>query len=41
MQGIYQIRNIKTGKVYIGSSKNIENRFGEHVRNLNNPPALS
>lgn len=34
MQGIYQIRNIKTGKVYIGSSKNIENRFGEHVRNL-------
>ncbi|MFA7689249.1 MAG: GIY-YIG nuclease family protein [Bacilli bacterium] len=36
MQGIYQIRNIKTGKVYVGSSKNIERRFGEHIRNLKN-----
>lgn len=29
--GIYQIRNMHTGRVYIGSSKNILKRFREHL----------
>ena len=34
MQGIYQIRNIKTNQIYIGSSKNIERRWKEHQYRL-------
>lgn len=30
MCGVYQIRNTVNGKVYIGSSKNIERRFVDH-----------
>lgn len=33
---IYKITNIKNNKVYIGSSKNIERRFYQHLLNLNN-----
>lgn len=33
-KGIYKIANIKNGKVYIGSSSNIERRFTEHKREL-------
>jgi group I intron endonuclease len=33
--GIYKITNIVTGKVYVGSSIRIENRFKEHKYNLN------
>lgn len=32
--GIYVIRNTVNGKVYIGKSKNIYNRIGQHVRDL-------
>jgi group I intron endonuclease len=32
--GIYQIRNIRTDKRYIGSSKDIEQRWDEHLQNL-------
>lgn len=32
--GIYEIRNTKNGKVYIGSSVNIEKRWYDHSRNL-------
>lgn len=32
--GIYKIINIKNKKVYIGSSKNIERRFKEHLHKL-------
>lgn len=34
--GIYKITNINTGKMYIGSSKDIERRWKEHVHNLKN-----
>ena len=34
--GIYKITNEITGKFYIGSSKDIEQRFGEHKMMLNN-----
>lgn len=34
MQGIYQIRNIKTNQLYIGSSKHIERRWKEHQYRL-------
>lgn len=34
--GIYKITNIKNNKMYIGSSKNIEFRWKEHIYNLNN-----
>ncbi len=34
--GIYKITNEVTGKFYIGSSKNIENRFYEHKMMLRN-----
>lgn len=33
--GIYKITNIKNGKFYIGSSKDIEFRWGEHKKHLN------
>lgn len=36
MTGIYQIRNIQTGKVYIGSSENMPKRKLEHFWNLEN-----
>ncbi len=32
--GIYSIRNINTGFIYIGSSKNIDKRFNQHRRLL-------
>lgn len=35
MQGIYQIKNRNTNMVYIGSSKDIENRWKQHIRKLN------
>lgn len=28
--GIYAINNLETGKIYVGSSKNIEKRYDEH-----------
>lgn len=36
MQGIYMIRNIKNDKKYIGSSKNIEERWQQHQSALKN-----
>jgi group I intron endonuclease len=33
--GIYQIRNIKNDKIYIGSTINFKNRFYQHIRELN------
>lgn len=35
IQGIYKITNKANSKFYIGSSKNIENRWKEHIRVLN------
>ena len=35
VQGIYQIKNLKTDKVYIGSSKNIYKRWEQHKKSLN------
>lgn len=32
--GIYKIENILNGKVYIGSSSNIENRIAQHKQDL-------
>lgn len=32
--GIYQIKNIKTGKVYFGSSENLKKRLRDHKREL-------
>ncbi len=34
--GIYMIMNLVNGKFYIGSSKNIKNRFWGHKGSLNN-----
>ena len=34
ISGIYKIENTKNNKVYIGSSKNIDNRFNQHQRLL-------
>lgn len=34
--GIYCIKNIKNGKIYIGSSINCENRFKQHQKELRN-----
>ena len=34
--GVYQIRNIINGKLYIGSSKNLKSRFQTHQKNLRN-----
>ena len=36
MQGVYKIENINNGKKYIGSSKDIEKRFYQHRRELEN-----
>jgi group I intron endonuclease len=33
--GVYKIKNIINNKVYIGSSKNIENRWKQHIYELN------
>lgn len=33
-QGIYQIKNLKTNKIYIGQSKNIEYRWKQHQNNF-------
>lgn len=33
--GIYQIKNQINNKIYIGSSKNIENRWKQHIKSLN------
>lgn len=32
--GIYKIENIKNGKIYVGSSKDIEKRWKEHIHKL-------
>ena len=32
MIGIYCITNIQNGMRYVGQSRNIEKRFGEHLR---------
>jgi len=32
--GIYQIKNLKTNKVYIGSSENLEKRLKDHLKEL-------
>ena len=34
--GVYKITCLENGKIYIGSSKNIYNRWREHIRSLNN-----
>lgn len=34
MIGVYKIMNIKNGKYYVGSSIDIEKRFGRHMREL-------
>ena len=34
MVGIYKITNIKNGKIYVGSSKDIEKRWKEHLYKL-------
>lgn len=34
MQGIYEIYSVKSGKRYIGSSKNINNRWNSHISAL-------
>ncbi len=36
ISGVYMIINLKNGKCYIGSSKNIENRWENHRKALNN-----
>lgn len=36
MKGIYQIKNIKNGKKYIGKSKNILDRWENHIYKLEN-----
>ncbi len=36
MQGIYEIYSVRSGKRYIGSSKNIEARWQTHIRDLKN-----
>ena len=37
MIGIYSITNKINGKRYIGQSININNRWKEHIRNIDNP----
>lgn len=34
MCGVYKIINVVNGKVYIGSSKDIDRRWNEHIRSL-------
>ena len=36
ISGVYQIINMKNNKMYVGSSKNIENRWKKHIYDLNN-----
>ena len=36
VQGVYKIENVNNGKKYIGSSKDIEKRFYQHKRSLEN-----
>jgi group I intron endonuclease len=36
ISGIYKIVNVKNGKIYIGSSKNIKRRWGIHKSSLKN-----
>jgi len=36
MIGIYQIKNVKNNKIYIGSSTNILKRWETHIGSLNN-----
>ena len=36
MIGIYKISNIINNKVYVGQSIDIQRRFSEHMRELNN-----
>ena len=36
MIGIYRIRNIANNKCYYGSSKDVENRWNKHIKDLNN-----
>lgn len=36
MKGIYCIKNKINNKVYIGKAINVENRFKNHIKNLNN-----
>lgn len=33
--GIYGIRNIVNGKIYVGQTKDFKHRWREHVRELN------
>ena len=33
--GIYQIRNITTNKIYIGSTNNLKRRYNQHLNSLN------
>ena len=34
MQGVYQITNVVSGKVYIGSAINVTSRWSDHLKNL-------
>lgn len=36
MRGIYKITQITTGKVYIGQSMNIDNRWNQHAACIDN-----
>jgi group I intron endonuclease len=36
MKAIYEIRNNKNGKIYVGSAKNLEKRWRQHRSSLNN-----
>lgn len=33
--GVYKIKHLRSGRVYIGSSVNIPNRIRQHIKNLN------
>lgn len=37
MQGIYKFTNKINGKIYIGQSVNLNNRYKQHISNYNNP----
>ena len=34
ISGIYKIINVKNNKIYIGKSKNIHTRWGQHIKEL-------